>query len=166
LSNDPSLIQFLAAAGVFGATLAFILQALGSWLQRQRELHGLLRLLSAELKQNSVQTYHFSRRPDAMQNHFIPGWESTVWKENAPRVAQLISESDFEVLVQYYKEIITVQVLRAAMMASDDQTKEEYSTLVPFLKDERFPQLQDASDEALRVLDNILQRNWQRLKPF
>ena len=101
-----------------------------------------------------------------MQNHFIPGWESTVWKENAPRVAQLISESDFEVLVQYYKEIITVQVLRAAMMASDDQTKEEYSTLVPFLKDERFPQLQDASDEALRVLDNILQRNWQRLKPF
>ena len=156
------LIEFLVAAGVFGATLTFIGQALTGWRQRRRERHGLLKILQVEVSQNRFQAQYFIKDPDALRNTFIPGWESTVWAENAARLAQLIQESDFEALVSCYASTKVVQIHRAALLAplaEDAENADRENDAAAYMNNlqQRFlPEMESTANNAMSVINKRL----------
>jgi len=156
------LIEFLAAAGVVGATLTFIGQALTGWRQQRRELRGLLKILRVEVDQNLFQAQFFMKHPEALRNTFIPGWESTVWKENAARIAQLIQESDFEALASCYALTKVAQTDRAALLATlaeeaeNADREKDAAALMNNLQQRTLPRMDSASNNAMSVINKRL----------
>jgi hypothetical protein len=156
VTTDTNLIQFLAAAGILAAALTFISERIVGRFQRRRELRGLMRILRAEIAGNQEKTEAFSEDHTVISNEFFPGWERYVWQENAPRIAQLISKSDFERLTNHYQTLGALQTVRdltiAALKEEAVRVREDLVTRLAG----RLPDLRTSGDDAMGVVDKHL----------
>jgi hypothetical protein len=117
------IIRFIATAGLIGAAATFILEAVGKYTDRRRELRGLLRMLRIEVSNNNRLTESFLKDPKRASNYFwyvelgFTTWERTIWENNGTRIAQGVPQSDFQKLAYFYEQLSITQMVHTQLLA-------------------------------------------------
>ncbi len=120
-------IQYMALAGIVGAALTFILERVGKYRDRRRELRGLLSALQDEVVSNDRITKVFLKDPRYARDTYMflklrfPTWERTAWKDSATRIAQLMKKEEFGRLSSYYALLTFAQMSHSNLLATENE---------------------------------------------
>jgi hypothetical protein len=101
-------------SGLIGALLVFLLGVLREWWRDERERRGLMRLLLAEVRQNTETTELTvasirDEHPATVRD--FPAINMEVWSDVRARATQLFPADLFEVLDRYYTPLQTLMTL-------------------------------------------------------
>lgn len=176
-----SLLNVLLTAGVLSVIAEAIISGRRAEADRKRELHGLLRLVLLEIKDNNRSAAIMLRRPDLITYSPTEFFTDDAWMESRIRLAQLLpSESHFDALSVYYlnNKIARSGAQRAADLGSDtgDPGKSVGAVLTELIEQQEragteleeviLQYVPDApvQQESLEQLENEMERKgwWQR----
>jgi hypothetical protein len=97
--------QVLTGAGLFIGILIYGLTTWRESLKHERELRGLLVLISAEISYHQRISQRFVQEPHRIIDAPSESFKTKVWDANSLRIAQFVTAEDVQVMAGYYGQI-------------------------------------------------------------